>query len=70
MKLLNIKKISFASALVAGSIFSLGSMAQTTTIYSGSPGNALSIVGPGNALSLVSGLNLTCLLYTSDAADE
>ena len=57
MKLLNIKKIAFASALVAGSVFSVNASAQTT-IYSGSPGNALSIVGSGNALLVTSGLNL------------
>ena len=53
----NVKKIAFASALVAGSVFSVNASAQTT-IYSGSPGNALSIVGPGNALLVTSGLNL------------
>ena len=53
----NVKKIAFASALVAGSVFSVNASAQTT-IYSGSPGNALSIVGTGNALLVTSGLNL------------
>ena len=53
----NVKKIAFASALVAGSVFSVNASAQTT-IYSGSPGNALSIFGNGNALLVTSGLNL------------
>lgn len=53
MRLFDIKKIAFASALVAGSVFYTSASAQVTTIYSGAPG-ALSGTGGNQSISSVS----------------
>lgn len=53
MRLFDIKKIAFTSALVAGSVFYTSASAQVTTIYSGAPG-ALSGTGGNQSISSVS----------------
>lgn len=69
MKLFNIKKIALVTALVTGGLTI--QVAEATTLYSGSPGASLSIVGPPNALLLVNGLNVssgTVVTYSFSAS--